>query len=136
MIKKSANSLKKTSVRIDEKLNADYDKMADESDHTKTFLVNTALSFYRDVYYSKNKATFMNENILATMQAMVDSLEHKLNNRTNQMLSELAIQQAIIAQVLSDSLEVKGDQLAEYRKKAVDYIKVNQRILKLDEVND
>lgn len=136
MIKKAAKSSLKTSVRIDEKVNADYDKMADESKLSKTYHVNAALALYRDVYYSKNKATFLNDNILTTMQGMIDSMEHRLNNRTNQLLSELAIQQAVIAQVLGDSLDVKGDQLAEYRKKAVDYIKVNQRILRLDDVND
>jgi hypothetical protein len=77
----------------------------------------------------------LNDNIIATMQAMVEGMEHRLNNRTNQLLSELAIQEAIIAQILGDSLDVKGDLLAEYRKKAVDFIKVNQRILKLDEVS-
>lgn len=94
------------------------------------------MNFYSDVYYSKNKATFLNDNILATMQGMVDAMEHRLNNRTNQLLSELAIEEAVIAQMLAYSIDVKGDVVAEYRKKATQFLKVNQRILRLDELID
>ncbi len=128
------NSSVKSSYRLDKNINCDYDLMHEESGKTKTELINTALKLYRDVYYSKNKATFINDNILATMQGMVDAMEHRLNNKTNQLLSEIAIQQAIIAQLLAYSIDVKGDVVAEYRKKAIEFLKVNQRILRLDEL--
>jgi hypothetical protein len=124
----------KSSVRLDEKLNVDYDKLSEETGRTKTELINTALKFYLDSYYCKNKATFLNENILSSMQGMVDGLEHRLNNKTNQLLSELAIQEGIVAQLLAYSLDADGDTVAEYRKKAVEFLKVNQRILRLDKL--
>lgn len=124
----------KSSIRLNKNINNDYDNMADETGKTKTDLINTALSFYSDVFYCKNKATFLNENILAAMQAMVDSMEHRLNNKTNQLLSELAIQESIIAQMLAYTIDVKGDVIAEYRKNAIENLKVNQRVLRLDEL--
>lgn len=124
----------KSSIRLDEKLNLEFDNLSEQTGKTKTELINTALRFYLDSYYCKNKATFLNDNVLSAMQAMTDSMEHRLNNKTNQLLSELAIQEGIVAQLLAFSLDVDGDMVADCRKKAVEFLKVNQRILRLEKL--
>lgn len=125
----------KYTLRIDKNFNNELDTIVAESDNSsKNDLIIEALKLYRDNYYCKNKATFLNENVLSSMQAMMEGLEHRLNNKTNQLLSELAIEQGIIAQLLAYSLDVSGDTVADYRKKAVEYLKVNQRVLRLDKL--
>lgn len=132
------NNTIKSTLRLSKNLSDDIDSIVVEKARVNGKVVKNdvyieALELYRDLYYSKNKATFLNDNILATMQGMVDAMEHRLNNKSNQLLSELCIQQAIIAQMLAYSLEVKGDTIAEYRKRAIEFLKVNQRVFKLDE---
>lgn len=65
---------------------------------------------------------------------MTDNLDHRINSRSNQLLSELAIQLGIMQQVIANNLEVDGSQIAEYRKNTVDFIKTNQRIFRMDEI--
>lgn len=130
------NESVKYTLRLDRKLNNELDTIVsnDNSINSKNDLIIAAVNFYKDMYYCKNKATFLNDNILSAMQAMTDSLEQRLNNKTNQLLSELAIQEGIVAQLLAYSLDADGDTVAEYRKKAVEFLKVNQRILRLDKL--
>ena len=108
----------KSSVRIDKNISLDYDRMADESNETKTGLINEALSYYRDMYYCKNKATFLNENIVHIIEAMNEEMEDRINNKSNQLLSEIAIQLCIVQQILADNLEVDGEQAATFQEKS------------------
>lgn len=121
-------------ISINEKAAEEVKKIATETSESENAIIEKAIMFYCDSYYCKNKATFLNENVLSSMQGMVDGLEHRLNNKTNQLLSELAIQEGIVAQLLAYSLDVDGDVVADYRKKAVDFLKVNQRVLRLDSI--
>lgn len=77
---------------------------------------------------------FLNDNLLQVIKSMTDNLDHRINSRSNQLLSELAIQLGIMQQVIANNLEVDGSQIAEYRKNTVDFIKTNQRIFRMDEI--
>lgn len=128
-------TVKKT-YRIDEQLAEDLAHIAKESNISVNLVTETALKYYRDYYYMKKKATVINEDILKLSQAAVDLLEQRINNKTNQVLSELSIQVCTMAQIIAGSLEVDPLQLPEYRKKAVAFLKSNNRILRLDEIVD
>lgn len=120
-------------ITADDKLMADIRKIAADGGISQKNVIEDAMRFYVDAKFCRTEVKFLNDNVLACMQATVDSLEHKLNNRTNQVLSELAIEEAIVVQMLAYSLDVKGDAVAEYRKHAIEFLKVNQRVLRLDE---
>lgn len=126
----------KFSVRIDTSLVSDFDKIAEESKDGKirNDLIEEAMRYYRDRYYMQNKASIINDNILSAMQGISDRMEMRLNHKTNQLLSELAIQVSIMEQILGASIPVDGDVLSKFRQNAVEFIKVNQRIFRMDEV--
>lgn len=126
----------KFSIRIDATLVSDFDKMVLESENiqNRNDIIKTAMRFYRDFHYMRNKASIINDSVVATVQGITDRMEMRLNHKTNQVLSELAIQVSIMEQILGNSLEVDGSVLSKFRQNAVEFLKTNQRILRMDEV--
>lgn len=118
----------------DDKLASDIPQMAKANNSSENALIETALKFYRDYMYMKDKATIINEEILKINKAGLDLLEQRVNNKTNQVLSELAIQMSIMTQVIAGSLQIDPLQLPEYRKKAVEFLRANNRVFRLDEL--
>lgn len=128
------NKKAKFTVRIDAILTNDFDRICSEKNMTRNELVEEAMRYYRDRYYMQNKASIINDNILSAMQGISDRMEMRLNHKTNQLLSELAIQVSIMEQILGASIPIDGDVLSKFRQNAVEFIKVNQRIFRMDEV--
>ena len=87
---------------------------------------------YREYLYVQNDAAFFTESVKRTVLASVNLMESRLNNRTNKVLSELAIQQAILCQVIAQELEVTPRALDNYRRAAVEYLKMNDRVFRLE----
>lgn len=123
-------------VTADDSLMSDIRKIAEDDGKSQKKIINEALSYYRDMYYCKNKATFLNENIVHIIEAMNEEMEDRINNKSNQLLSEMAIQLCIVQQILADNLEVDGEQAATFRKKAVEFLKMNQRVFYMRELID
>lgn len=122
-------------VRIhDEKLAEDIPRMAKDNNSSENALIETALKFYRDYMYMKDKSTIISEEILRVNKAGLDLLEQRVNHKTNQVLSELTIQVSILTQIIAGSLEVDPLQLPEYRRRAVEFLRINNRVLRLDEL--
>lgn len=124
----------KKTYRLDDQLSNDITKMAQENNVSENQMVENALKYYRDYYYMQNKATVINEDILKLNKAAVDLLEQRINNKTNQVLSDLAIQTCIIEQIIAGSLAVDPLIIPEYRKKAIAFLKANNRVLRLEEI--
>ena len=108
--------------------------IADQENCTVTQIVNEALRYYADRHYLENNATMLSSDILEAMKSTVSLLERRLDNRSNQLLSSMAIQLFIINKVLADSLDLSGDALEQYRVQAVEFLKGNNRLLDLREV--
>lgn len=108
--------------------------IAEKSNTTVTKVVNDALKFYADKYYLENEATLLPQEIMDTLRSTTALLEHRINNRSNQLLSSLCIQQFIVAKVLADSLEISPDVLDIYRTQAVEFLRENNRVLNLKDV--
>lgn len=89
---------------------------------------------YRDYLYVQNNGAFITESVKRTVLASVNLMESRLNNRTNKVLSELAIQQAILCQVIAHELEVNPRALDNYRRAAVEYLKMNDRVFRLEDI--
>lgn len=126
--------MKETKIRIPDELYGDISRIADDSRTSLNLTIEKAIKFYRDSFYMTNKACFINEEILNVMQAKNDLLEVKLNAKTNKVLSEVAIQVAIQNQILAQSLEIDNLHLDNYRKNAVEFLKTNNRVFRLDEI--
>lgn len=124
----------KRTYRINDHLADDLTNMAKEENMSENLLVETAMRYYRDYYYMQKKATVINKDILKLSNAACDLLEQRINNKTNQILSELSIQVCTMAQIIAGSLEVDPLMIPEYRKKAVAFLKANNRVLRLDEI--
>lgn len=128
-------TLKKT-YRIDETLAGDVAAIAAESVKSENQVVEEALKLYRDYHYMQAKASFINEELVNILQASYRMAENSINQKTNRVLSELAIQTAIQNHILAASLEVDKVDLNNYRLRAVDFLKQNNRVLRLDELSD
>lgn len=118
----------------DEKLAEDIPRMAKENNMSENALIETALKFYRDYMYMKDKSTIISEEIMRVNKAGLDMLEQRVNHKTNQVLSALSIQVCILTQIIAGSLEVDPLQLPDYQRRAVEFIKTNNRIFRLDEL--
>lgn len=128
------NDVVKTTLRIDEKISKDMDRVAKNEGISKGDLLVKAFKFYKNYCFANTEASFLNDNILSAMQGITDRMEMRLNHKTNQVLSELAIQVSIMEQILGNSLDVDGSVLSKFRQNAVEFLKTNQRILRMDEV--
>ncbi|MGP1544314.1 MAG: hypothetical protein ACTTIO_05075 [Candidatus Fimenecus sp.] len=112
----------------------DISNIAEEKNTSKNYVIIEALKQYRDSYYMTNKATILNREILDIIDGQRKLLSTTINNKTNKLLSELAIQSAIQNQILCAELDVNPVQLDEYRKSAIEFLQIQNRILRLDEL--
>ena len=108
--------------------------IADKENCTETAVIENAICYYRDYLYVQNDGAFITESVKRTVLASVNLMESRLNNRTNKVLSELAIQQAILCQVIAHELEVNPRALDNYRRAAVEYLKMNDRVFRLEDI--
>lgn len=108
--------------------------IADKENCTETAVIENAIRYYRDYLYVQNDGAFITESVKRTVLASVNLVESRLNNRTNKVLSELAIQQAILCQVIAHELEVNPRALDNYRRAAVEYLKMNDRVFRLEDI--
>ena len=104
---------------VDASAYSSIETIADQENCTVTQIVNEALRYYADRHYLENNATMLSSDILEAMKSTVSLLERRLDNRSNQLLSSMAIQLFIINKVLADSLDLSGDALEQYRVQAV-----------------
>ncbi len=124
----------KRSVRISTKASDSLTRIAKEKGCTETAVIDSALKMYSDYCYMQEHATIIPQEIVRVLQATIGVMEQRINNKTNQVLSALAIETCTLEQVVANSLDIDKAQVTQYRKNAVDYLKANQRVFRLDEV--
>lgn len=124
----------KRTIRIDDQLSEDIGAIAKDKNKSENSTIEEALRFYRDYVYMKEKATIINEEVLKVNKAGLDLLEQHINHKTNQVISALSIQVCILSQIVAGSLEVDPLLLQEYQRRAVEFIKTNNRVFRLDEL--
>lgn len=126
--------LVRKNFNMDENIVKRAEVLAAEDNTSMTKIVEDALLMYLDSRYMEDKATVIPSEILKAFGAKTDLLEKRLNSKTNKVLSELAIQVGILEMVIANNLEVDPGQLERYRIAAVEFLKNNNRPLRLDEV--
>ena len=126
-------TIKKTWA-VDAAAYSSIETIASQESCTVTQIVHEALRYYAARHYLENNATMLSSDILEAMKSTVSLLERRLDNRSNQLLSSMAIQLFIVNRVLADRLDLSGADLEQYRKEAVEFLKNNNRLLELREV--
>lgn len=127
-------SVKAITCRFEEGLYTSISRIAEEQHQSMNFCISQALQMYCDCYYMKEKSSIITDEFVQVMRSQFQLLEHRLNNRSNQLLSSVAIQQFIISKVLAESLDISPDALDYYRKQAVEFMKENNRVFSLKEM--
>lgn len=126
--------MRKLSIRVEDEIIDDITKLAEEQNTSLNNTIIEALKLYRDKKYMTEKASILNREILEIIDGQRKLLSTTINNKTNKLLSELAIQSAIQNQILCAELDVNPVQLDEYRKSAIEFLQIQNRILRLDEL--
>lgn len=124
----------RVTVRIPDNLYSDLVAIAKDNGASLNYIIEQALKYYRDRLYMAEKASVIPEDILSVIQANNALMLQQINNKTNRVLSEVAIQSAIQNMLLANELEIEGYDVDSCRKKAVEFLKTNNRVLRLDEL--
>lgn len=123
-------------LRLPDELYNDAAEIAKDKGTSINYVIEQAVKYYRDKRYMEDKATLINEEILKIIQANNALLSQQINNKSNRIISELAIQNAIQNLILASELDVDAVKIDNYRKQAVEFLKTNNRVFRLDEIAD
>ena len=127
-------TVKPYSWRLNEKIVSEIYNIADECHSKRTFMIEKALEQYVESYRLQKKASLLSQEVIDVQKSLVDFLEHRINNRSNQLLSSMAIQQFVLCKVIAESLEISPDALELYRRQAAEFLKENNRVFSLKEM--
>ena len=127
-------TVKPYSWRLNEKIVSEIHNIADECHSKRTFMIEKALEQYVESYRLQKKASLLSQEVIDVQKSLVDLLEHRINNRSNQLLSSMAIQQFVLCKVIAESLEISPDALELYRRQAAEFLKENNRVFSLKEM--
>ena len=122
----------KKTYNLDARLVKDVEAIAQAQATSNTDVIEKAIRLYRDYIYLEEKATFLPEQIQKTFRSELAMLEQRQNVKINKLLSELAIQEGIIAQILANELEVDLEMMPVYRRRAVEALRASNRVFRLD----
>lgn len=122
----------KKTYNLDARLVKDVEAIAQAQATSNTAVIEKAIRLYRDYIYLEEKATFLPEQIQKTFRSELAMLEQRQNIKINKLLSELAIQEGIIAQILANELEVDLEMMPVYRRRAVEALRASNRVFRLD----
>lgn len=126
--------MQRITVRISDGLHTAMSEIAKNDGTSLNYIVEQALKYYRDKRYMDDKATIINEEIISIIQANNALLLQQINNKSNRVLSELSIQNAIQNLLLANELGVDKIDADNYRQQAIEFLKTNNRVLRLDEL--
>ena len=122
----------KKTYNLDARLVKDVEGIAQAQATSNTAVIEKAIRLYRDYIYLEEKATFLPEQIQKTFRSELAMLEQRQNVKINKLLSELAIQEGIIAQILANELEVDLEMMPVYRRRADEALRASNRVFRLD----
>ena len=109
--------LYKKTYRVSEETKKTVEEIAAQEGCTETAVFENAIRYYKDYLYMQTDGAFINESVKRTFLASVNLMETRLNNRTNKVLSEL-----------------NPRALDNYRRAAVEYLKMNDRVFRLEDI--
>ena len=126
--------IKAITCRFEESLYTDISRIADDKNQSLNSCISQAIQMYCERYYAQEKLSTITDEFIRATEAQLKLWEHRINNRSNQLLSSLAIQQFILCKVLAESFEISPDALEFSRKQAAECMKENNRIFSWGEM--
>ena len=127
-------SVNKSTFVISPDIKSRVEQLAKERACSNSQIVEDALQLYFDKVYMEEKATVINDELLQAVKGVAQLSEAKINAKTNQVLSSLAIEVGVMNQILAQSLQVSPLAVEQYRKNVVEFLRANNRVLRMDEV--
>jgi len=122
----------KRTYKLDEAVLADAVALAEKKGTSVTAIIENAIRCYKDYTYMET-AAFVPDQFVRQVNASLRLLEKRQNAKTNQVLSELAIQECILTFIIASNTNIPADALAMYRQKAVEFLRLNNRVFRMDE---
>lgn len=111
---------------------ADAVALAEKKGTSVTAIIENAIRCYKDYTYMET-AAFVPDQFVRQVNASLRLLEKRQNAKTNQVLSELAIQECILTFIIASNTNISADTLAMYRQRAVEFLRLNNRVFRMDE---
>ncbi len=127
-------SMNRVNFVISPDIKSRVEQLAKERVCSNSQIVEDALRLYFDKVYMEEKATVINDELLQAVKGVAQLSEAKINAKTNQVLSSLAIEVGVMNQILAQSLQVSPLAVEQYRKNVVEFLRANNRVLRMDEV--
>lgn len=120
-------------IRMEDGLAVDLKRLAADVGVSENQILTNALKLYLDYHYMESKACFIPREIINVLQSSYKMAENTINNKTNRVLSEVAIQLFIQNQIIAKGLSFSQQDINAYRLRALEFLKENQRVFRMDE---
>ena len=108
-------------------------QLAEEEDSTQTEVVKEAIRMYRDQKACGRPGSLISQSMKNTLEGLCQMMEQNLNQRSNQLLSSIAIQLYVLQRVVSDNLQIDGNAIDDYTQEAVEMLQRNNRVFRMQE---
>lgn len=109
--------------------------LAEQNNCTDTQIIVNAVNLFAE-YQATNGAAFLGAEIQKSIEASQRLFENRVLNRLAPLLSEMAIQEGILATVIAQELEVNPDELTFIRREVYQAIESGGNLLNLKKLLD
>lgn len=123
----------KSSYRLPAELVQDLDNIAKQKGISRTDAISEACRMYCDMAAAGRPGSYLPQWAVQQIQGICGNLQTQLNNRSNQLLSSMAIQLTVLQMILADSLEIKEAAVEAYTAQAVEELRRNNRVFRMEE---
>lgn len=126
---------KAVTFRLPKSLVEQLASVADSQNCTQTHLVQKALAMYFE-YLATDGASFLGVEVQKQIEASNTLFESRVLNRLAPLLSELAIQNGVLAAVIAQELEVNPANLSDIRREVYQTMASGNTLLNLKALLD
>lgn len=123
----------KLTCRLPEKLVQRLDALAESTGKNRNELITEACGMYCDMQTLNEPGSYLPQWVVQQVDGICGVLQNNLNNRSNQLLSSMAIQLTVIQMILADGLKITNADVSEYTVQAVEALKGNNRVFRMEE---
>lgn len=110
-------------------------ELAEKNNCTETQVIVKAVNLFAE-YQATNGAAFLGTEIQKSIEASQRLFENRVVKRLAPLLSEMAIQEGILATVIAQELEVNADELTYIRREVYQAIESGETLLSLKKLLD
>lgn len=109
-------------------------KLSLNNNCSQSEIISRAVKEYAEKQYSPKSFTAVTDTAAAVAGSIVSGMEHRLNNRSNQLLSSMAIEIYILQRIVAENLDVDFQKVLGYEDEARLAMTEKNRLFELDEI--